>query len=126
MFTIIGERINTTLKKVRQAVEERDAAYIKADVRSQTAAGATSIDVNAGARCMDNSGMPANATDIVDRAVRLADELNGIGMVNDDIFIDPMIQPISVNTSNCRMLMEAIGEILNRYQELISPAVCPT
>jgi cobalamin-dependent methionine synthase I len=50
MFYVIGERINTTLKKVRTAVETRDAAYIQQDIQSQEACGATYIDVNAGAR----------------------------------------------------------------------------
>ncbi|MCP4670846.1 MAG: dihydropteroate synthase, partial [Desulfobacula sp.] len=50
MFTIIGERINTTLKKVKEAVEKRDEQYIINDVKSQTECGATYIDVNAGAR----------------------------------------------------------------------------
>ena len=50
MFTVIGERINTTLKKVKAAVTDGDAEYIKDDVRKQTEAGAAYIDVNAGAR----------------------------------------------------------------------------
>ena len=50
MFTVIGERINTTLKKVKAAVTDRDADYIMDDVQKQTAAGASYIDVNAGAR----------------------------------------------------------------------------
>ena len=50
MFEVIGERINTSRKKVQEAVAERDAQYIIDDVKSQEAAGATFIDVNAGAR----------------------------------------------------------------------------
>ena len=50
MFTIIGERINTTLGKVKKAVENQDAEYIRQDVKKQTQCGATYIDVNAGAR----------------------------------------------------------------------------
>ena len=49
MFIVIGERINTTLGKVKEAVEKRDAEYIKRDVKKQTECGATYIDVNAGA-----------------------------------------------------------------------------
>ncbi len=47
MFTVIGERINTTLKKVKAAVADRDGDYISDDVKKQTDAGATYIDVNA-------------------------------------------------------------------------------
>ncbi len=50
MFTVIGERINTSLKKVRQAVETKDVEYIQNDVKMQTEKGATYIDVNAGAK----------------------------------------------------------------------------
>ena len=33
MFIVIGERINTTLGKMKEAVEKRDAKYIKRDVK---------------------------------------------------------------------------------------------
>jgi cobalamin-dependent methionine synthase I len=181
MFTVIGERINTTLKKVKAAVAERDAEYIRNDVIRQTEAGATYIDVNAGARigheeadmcwllevvqeatslplcldspdpailemayglvskkplinsislekdrfepmikylqgkecrivalCMDDSGMPKRIEDIVVRAHRLVGHLEEIGFSRDDIFIDPLIQPMSVEKNNGRMAMEAV------------------
>lgn len=189
MFTVIGERINTTLKKVQAAVADRDADYIKNDVEKQTAAGATYIDVNAGARigheeadmrwllevvqtatelplcldspdpailemayglvdkkpminsislekdrfdpmmkylqgkecriialCMDDSGMPKTSQDIVDRAKELVSELEGIGFFRDDIFIDPLIQPMSVDVSNGTMAMEAIATIMQELK----------
>jgi 5-methyltetrahydrofolate--homocysteine methyltransferase len=50
MFEVIGERINTSRKRVQAAVAERDAAYIIDDVTQQIQAGASYIDVNAGAR----------------------------------------------------------------------------
>jgi cobalamin-dependent methionine synthase I len=50
MFQVIGERINTSRKKVQTAVADRDAVYIETDVKMQLAAGADFIDVNAGAR----------------------------------------------------------------------------
>ncbi len=46
---IIGELINSTRKQVRKAVEEQDAAFIQGLARKQVEAGATWIDVNAGA-----------------------------------------------------------------------------
>lgn len=186
MFTVIGERINTTLKKVKEAVEKRDVEYIQKDVKKQTECGATYIDVNAGARigheeedmkwlldtvqeatdlplcldspdpkileiaytmvkkspminsislekerfdamipflkgkeckiialCMDDSGMPKSTDDIVNRAKRIVQELENIGMKRDDIFIDPLIQPISVNGNNGTMVMESVKTIMN-------------
>ena len=50
MFEVIGKRINTSRKLVQAAVAERNADYIIEDVKKQQAAGASFIDVNAGAR----------------------------------------------------------------------------
>ncbi len=50
MFYIVGERINTSRKKVQEAVVNKDSAYIQGDIKRQQAAGAAFIDVNAGAR----------------------------------------------------------------------------
>ena len=47
---IIGERINTSRKPVNEAVTNRDAKYIQADVTSQMDAGADLVDINAGSR----------------------------------------------------------------------------
>ncbi len=40
MFTEIGERINTTLQKVKVAVTDRNSDYLGDEVRKQTQAGA--------------------------------------------------------------------------------------
>jgi cobalamin-dependent methionine synthase I len=45
---IIGEKINSTLKAIRPAMEARDAAAIKDLARRQVEAGACFLDVNAG------------------------------------------------------------------------------
>ncbi len=45
---IIGEKINTTIKSVRRAVEERDGAFIQELARKQATAGANYLDVNSG------------------------------------------------------------------------------
>jgi len=185
MFDVIGERINTTRKKVQAAVELKDAAYIHEDVKQQEASGATYIDVNAGARighekedmqwllgvvqeatalplcldspdpdilemaygivdktplvnsislekdrfdamipflkgrecriialCMDDTGMPKNCEDIVSRAKTIVEELEAIGMKREDIFVDPLIQPISVDINNGTMVMDAVKSIM--------------
>jgi 5-methyltetrahydrofolate--homocysteine methyltransferase len=48
-MTIVAERINMTRKSIREKVWARDAAFVIEEVRKQEAAGATHIDVNAGA-----------------------------------------------------------------------------
>ncbi|MCK5205728.1 MAG: methyltetrahydrofolate cobalamin methyltransferase [Desulfobacterales bacterium] len=45
---IVGEKINTTRKSVRKAVQERDTAFIQDLARKQFEAGATYLDVNSG------------------------------------------------------------------------------
>jgi cobalamin-dependent methionine synthase I len=184
MFVVVGERINTTRKKVQEAVAARDAATIQEDVKKQQAAGASYIDVNAGARighemedmkwlidviqdavtvplcldspdprvlerayemvkeppminsisleserydtmipflkgkdcrivalCMDDSGMPTASGQIVQRARELVARLEGIGMEREAIFIDFLAQPVSTNTMNGAMVMEAVRGI---------------
>jgi len=45
---IVGERINTTRKSIRKAVEERDTGFIQDEAKKQADAGANYIDVNSG------------------------------------------------------------------------------
>jgi cobalamin-dependent methionine synthase I len=188
MFVVIGERINTSRKPILSAVEKRDIQYIQDDVKKQAEAGASYIDVNAGARpehemedmewllgiiqevislpisldspdtkvieeawgllnkppminsisleknryenllsvlnhrecsviglCMDDSGMPIDAQDIIDRAGRLLSGLEDVGIKRENIYIDPLIQPISTDVSKGVMVMEAIQGILRQY-----------
>jgi cobalamin-dependent methionine synthase I len=48
MFTIVGELINSTRKRVGGAIAGRDEAYIRHLARQQSEAGADVIDLNAG------------------------------------------------------------------------------
>jgi len=52
---IVGERINSSRKRIAQAIEARDIEYIQNEVRIQSEAGAHYIDVNAGAFAGDES-----------------------------------------------------------------------
>jgi len=185
MFVVVGERINTSRKKIQEAVINKDYVYIQDDVKKQQAAGATFIDVNAGARighekadmewlltviqevvtiplcldspdpevlemaygmvknrpminsislekerydamvpflkgkdcsvvalCMDDSGMPKSAQDVINRAERLVKGLEGIGIRKESIFIDPLIQPISTDTTKGVMAMDSVKGIM--------------
>ena len=47
---IIGEKINGTRQRVAQAIEERNAAFIRDLAAKQAEAGAAWLDVNAGTR----------------------------------------------------------------------------
>ena len=191
MFEVIGERVNTSRKLVQAAVAERDADYIIDDVKKQQEAGATYIDVNAGARighetedmkwlldtiqsivtipltldspdpavlemafgmvektpminsislekerfdaimpfldgkdckvialCMDDSGMPGSADDIIARADTLVKELNAIGIGTESIYIDPLVQPISTDSNKGIMVLDAVRGIKAKYPKV--------
>jgi len=188
MFCVVGERINTSRKRVQEAVINKDYVYIQDDVKKQQAAGANFIDVNAGARighekadmewlltviqevvtiplcldspdpkvlemaygmvkdrpminsislekerynamvpflkgkdcsvvalCMDDSGMPKSAQDVINRAGRLVKGLEGIGVRRELIYIDPLIQPISTDTTKGVMAMDSVRGIMGRF-----------
>ena len=191
MFCVIGERINTSRKKVQEAAAKRDSAYIQEDVKMQQDAGAKYIDVNAGARighemddmewlvniiqevvtiplcldspdpdvlemaygivnepplinsislekdrydamvpflkgkdckivalCMDDSGMPASVQDIIGRAKRIVFELGNIGIKQSSIYVDPLVQPVSTDTSKGIMVLESVKGILRELPEV--------
>ncbi|WDP90055.1 MAG: dihydropteroate synthase [Desulfobacter sp.] len=191
MFEVIGERINTSRKLVQAAVADRDADYIIEDVKKQQEAGATFIDVNAGARigheeedmrwlldtiqpvctiplaldspdpailemafsmvkqtpmvnsislekerfdammpfldgkeckiialCMDDAGMPESSNDILDRAKTLVKELNGIGIPTANIYVDPLVQPISTDSNKGMMVLDAVRSIKAQFPEV--------
>lgn len=191
MFEVIGERINTSRKKVQEAVTSRDSDYIVDDVKKQQEAGAAFIDVNAGARighetedmkwlidtiqpiatvplsldspdpavlemafgmvdkepmvnsislekerfdammpflkgksckiialCMDDAGMPSSADDIISRADTLVKELTAIGIPVSSIYIDPLVQPISTDSTKGVMVLDAVHGIKKNYPEI--------
>jgi cobalamin-dependent methionine synthase I len=188
MFVIVGERINTSRARVMEAVEKRDTGYIQEDVRRQEEAGATYIDVNAGAQvsseledlkwllntiqdvvsiplcidsanpeviegaldivkkppminsislernrfesmlaflkgkdcrvvalCVSDEGMPKSSDEVIGRAGKLIEGLEGIGMERDRIYVDPLIQPISTDISKGVMAMESVRGIMEQY-----------
>ena len=67
---IIGEKINGTRKRVGQAVEERDAAFIQDLARRQMEAGSAYLDVNAGTKPEDE---PADLVWLVETVQAIAD-----------------------------------------------------
>jgi 5-methyltetrahydrofolate--homocysteine methyltransferase len=86
---IIGEKINGTLKRVGQAVAERDSAFIQALARRQVEAGADWLDVNAG------TGPDQEPDDLV-WLVRTVQEA--------------VEAPLCLDSANPRALAAALGE----------------
>lgn len=182
---IIGEKLNTSIETVREAVQNKDAATIKNIALSQIKAGADYIDVNCGtfvenepellkwmvsiveestdkplcidspnpqaleaalnihknkkpiinsitaqrdryerilpliiehktsviALCMDDQGIPHGIEDRISIAEKLVNSLVKEGVPYDNIFIDPMIQPVATQGDNGLNALKTISSI---------------
>lgn len=58
---------------------------------------------------------PATADGKVDLAVQLVDRLVAGGVPLDDIYVDPLVFPVAVNSDSALATVDAIGEIMRRY-----------
>lgn len=70
------------------------------------------------ALCMDDAGMPESSDDIVARAKNLVSELNKIDITTANIYVDPLVQPISTDVNKGRMVMKAVQEIKALFPEV--------
>ena len=185
---IVAERINSSRKSIAQAIENKDAEFLKAEALAQEKAGATYIDVNAGtfvndeadrlkwvvevvqeattlplcldsadsevikkvlplvsqtpminsitlepnrlenilplavenntrliALCQSSSAMPTNAEAKVDLADQLVAKASEAGLPLEDLFIDPLIFPISTDSGSALASLDAIETIMKKY-----------
>lgn len=187
---VIGELINSTRKEVKEAIEKKDAEFIKDLALKQVEAGSHFLDVNAGAfvdeeieylmwlidtvrevtdiplaidsadpnaitkaleklkgqevmvnsitaerekmdalipvikeynakviaLCMDDSGMPDTAEQRLAIADKLCDEFTKAGIDLDNVYLDPLVKPISVNINFGNEVLETLEEINKRYE----------
>ncbi len=185
---IAGEKINTSRKSIREAVEQKNADYIIKIARDQVEAGADYIDVNAGtfvndeiellcwlvetvqsaidsplcidspnpqalteamklhkgepminsismeedrlgpllpvvssrpcrviALCMAQTSMPTTIDERFQVASDLIGKLTGSGVPIEKIHVDPLIQPISVDTNMGMAALGAIQKIMTEF-----------
>jgi 5-methyltetrahydrofolate--homocysteine methyltransferase len=70
------------------------------------------------ALCLDDSGMPKSADEVVERAGTLVEGLTGIGFPSDRIYIDPLVQPLGTNSDNGRMVLEAVEKIKRQFESV--------
>ncbi len=185
---IVGEKINTSRKKIAEAVTNRDADFIVQAARDQAEAGANFIDVNAGtfveketeclcwlvetvqaqidlplcldspdpaalseaikhhkgepminsislekdryeallpvitshpchvvALCMTETAMPTSVKERVDAASELINKLMDKGVPIDKIYVDPLVQPVSVDTNMGLAAIGAINKIMLEF-----------
>ncbi|HEX2953169.1 MAG TPA: methyltetrahydrofolate cobalamin methyltransferase [Bacillota bacterium] len=67
------------------------------------------------ALAMDDTGIPETVDDRVDIASRLTEKLLGSGMAVEDIFLDPLVRPISTGGENGTIVLETIRRIHQSY-----------
>ncbi|MBT6341000.1 MAG: dihydropteroate synthase [Desulfobacula sp.] len=70
------------------------------------------------ALCMDDAGMPNSSDDILARAKSLVQELNKIGIPTAAIYVDPLVQPISVESNKGTMVLDAVRAIKALFPEV--------
>ena len=185
---LVGEKINTSRKKIAEAVTNRDVDFIVQTARDQADAGASFIDVNAGtfveketeslcwlvetvqahidlplcldspdpaalseaikhhkgepminsislekdryealmplitsypchvvALCMTQTAMPTSVEDRVAAASELIKRLTDKGVPIEKIYVDPLVQPVSVDTRMGIAILGAISEIMKGF-----------
>lgn len=188
---IVGEKINTSRKKIAEAVERSDKDFIVEIARRQAEAGAHFIDVNAGtfveresdclcwlvetvqeevdlplcldspnpealkaalalhrgeaminsislekeryeallpvvtgipcriiALCMAETAMPVGADQRLDAANDIITRLGEAGIPHEKIYVDPLIQPVSVDTGVAGEALKAITSIMAAFPKV--------
>jgi cobalamin-dependent methionine synthase I len=67
------------------------------------------------ALCMGTAGPPTGVEDRIATACRLVDSLTAEGMALDDVYLDLCVLPVSTGPEHGKALLEAIGQIRERY-----------
>jgi cobalamin-dependent methionine synthase I len=67
------------------------------------------------ALCMARTAMPTTAQERIDVAAELIDSLTGAGVDAGRIFVDPLVQPVSVDVRMGPAVLDAIGGIMTRF-----------
>lgn len=108
---IIGEKINSTLKAVRPAIEAQDAAVIQDLAKKQAEAGASFIDVNAGV-------FPTTETEKLVWLVETVQEVVDLPLAIDSPNPIAMEAGLRAN-KNGRPLLNSITDETPRWNEVL-------
>ncbi len=74
-------------------------------------------DVRVVALTMNDEGVPSGVEARVETAMRLIEVLGEIGIGCKDIFIDPVVTPLSVTPEGARVVSDAIAQITHRWPD---------
>ncbi len=61
--------------------------------------------------CLDEEGMPENADKALLVAKRMVELLTGQGLAEEDIFLDPLVRPIGVDSSAALLFLSSLEKI---------------
>jgi cobalamin-dependent methionine synthase I len=67
------------------------------------------------ALCMARTAMPTSAEERIEVAAELIDGLTRSGVKRTDIFVDPLVQPVSVDVRMGAAILDAIAGIMARF-----------
>lgn len=68
--------------------------------------------------CMDDSGMPETAADRLKIADKLVGDMVAAGVPEDDIYLDPLVKPVSTGDQAGLEILEAIYGIKQKYPKV--------
>ena len=68
------------------------------------------------ALCMDDAGMPSTAEDRLKIVDKFCNEFSKAGIDLSNVFLDPLVKPVSVNTSYGNEVLNTLDEINKRYK----------
>lgn len=74
------------------------------------------------ALCMDDKGMPETAEDRINIVRRLVTDLSAAGVPFDDIYLDPLVKPISTGDRFGQDVLETVRFIKSEYPQV--HAIC--
>ena len=70
------------------------------------------------ALCVSDEGMPQTTDDRLRIADRLIHGLTAAGVAPGNIYVDPLVQPISVNPANGPAFLKTVSEIKSRFPDV--------
>lgn len=120
-FTIIGERINPTGRKIlAEEMKNGDFSRVEADARMQVAAGAQMLDVNAGIPLADEPALLA-------RAIELVQSITDVPLSIDSSIIEALEAGLAVYQGKALVnsvtgedeVLERVLPLVARYQAAV-------
>lgn len=67
------------------------------------------------ALCLDDSGMPSSVEEAIQKGSGLVERLLEAGVPADDIYVDPLVRPVSTDSRAGVAVVEAIGILREKY-----------